>query len=107
MQTDGIKKNGTSVTAIVDGKYRRDWVSNPIILPTSDQQYMSLKWQIMRYSNVLLMFAEAENEINGATTLAYDAINMVVRRGHGKPINSIDVSIDIQNGLGKTDFLIK
>ena len=105
VQADGIKKNGTSVTAIVDGKYRRDWVTNPAILPTSDQQYMSLKWQIIRYSDVLLMFAEAENELNGsASALAYEAVNMVIRRGHNKPINATNPTIDLQNGLGKIDF---
>jgi hypothetical protein len=35
---------------------------------------------ILRYSDVLLMFAEAENEVNGPTAAAYDAINLVRRR---------------------------
>jgi starch-binding outer membrane protein, SusD/RagB family len=39
-----------------------------------------LNWPIYRYAEVLLMFAEAENEANGPTTLAYDAINQVRRR---------------------------
>ena len=36
-------------------------------------QYIGLKWQILRYSDVLLMFAEAENELNGPTAAAYNA----------------------------------
>lgn len=32
---------------------------------------------ILRYADVLLMFAEAENEVNGPTTAAYAAINRV------------------------------
>jgi len=33
-----------------------------------------------RFANVLLMFAEAENEVNGPTAAAYDALNRVRRR---------------------------
>jgi hypothetical protein len=100
---DGAKKLGSTVTAIVDGKYRRDWVTNPVISPASDQQYMGLKWQIIRYSDVLLMYAEAENELNGPTN-AYEALNMVRRRGFGKPINTPDDIADLPAGLGKKDF---
>lgn len=35
---------------------------------------------MMRYAHVLLMLAEAENELNGPTQKAYDAINQVRRR---------------------------
>ncbi|MBK6936709.1 MAG: RagB/SusD family nutrient uptake outer membrane protein [Chitinophagaceae bacterium] len=73
-------RQGQAITNLVDGKYRRDWITNPVIAPTNAIQYFSLKWQIIRYSDVLLMFAEAENELSGATTAAYDAINMVRRR---------------------------
>ncbi|MBV6639332.1 MAG: RagB/SusD family nutrient uptake outer membrane protein, partial [Cyclobacteriaceae bacterium] len=37
-------------------------------------------WPLRRYSDVLLMYAEAENEVNGPTTAALDAVNMVRRR---------------------------
>jgi hypothetical protein len=50
---------------MTDGKYRRDWITNPAISPANAIQYFSLKWQILRYADVLLMFAEAENELNG------------------------------------------
>jgi starch-binding outer membrane protein, SusD/RagB family len=39
-----------------------------------------LNWPIYRYAEVLLMLAEAENEANGPTTDAYNAINQVRRR---------------------------
>jgi len=107
VQADGIKKTGLSLTSIVDGKYRRDWISNPTIAPTSAVQYFGLKWQIIRYSDVLLMFAEAENEINGPTAAAYDAVNMVIRRGHDKPISSANTNIDLAAGLSKSDFFDK
>jgi hypothetical protein len=102
---NGSTKIAQAITAICDGKYRRDWITNPVISPTSAVQYMGLKWQLIRYSDVLLMFAEAENEINGGPTAAtYNTLNMVRRRGYGKPVNSPDATVDIPAALSKSDF---
>ena len=95
---------GQVITNLTDGKYRRDWITNPVVSPTDAIQYFSLKWQILRYSDVLLMYAEAENELNGPDASAYNAINMVRRRGFGKPIGTPDASVDIPAGLSKPDF---
>lgn len=92
------------ITNMTDGKYRRDWITNPSYAPTNAIQYFGLKWQILRYSDVLLMLAESENELNGPTATAYNAINMVRRRGYGKPINTADATVDIPSGLTKDDF---
>ena len=100
---NGTTKIGQPITAICDGKYRRDWVTNPTIAPTNAVQYLGLKWQILRYSDVLLMLAEAENELNGPTTIAYNAINQVRRRGYGKPIATPDATVDL-SGLTKSSF---
>ncbi|HMX81459.1 MAG TPA: RagB/SusD family nutrient uptake outer membrane protein, partial [Ferruginibacter sp.] len=97
-------RTGQAITNMNDGKFRRDWITNPVISPTSAVQYFSLKWQILRYADVLLMFAEAENEINGPTASAYNALNMVRRRGYGKPMTTPDAAVDIPSGLSKTDF---
>ncbi|ANH83533.1 hypothetical protein A8C56_23425 [Niabella ginsenosidivorans] len=102
---DGITKIGQAITAINDGKYRRDWVTNPSFDPNDAIQYLSLKWQLLRYADVLLMFAEAENEIsNGPTANAYNALNWVRRRGFGKNINTVNAAVDVPAGLSKTDF---
>ena len=97
-------RTGQAITNLNDGKYRRDWITNPSIAPNDAIQYFSLKWQVLRYSDVLLMLAEAENEINGPTGVAYNALNMVRRRGFGKPINTPDPTVDIPGGLGNLDF---
>jgi hypothetical protein len=104
---DGVTKispGSQLATVLADGKYRRDWITNPAISPTNAIQYFGLKWQILRYSDVLLMFAEAENELNGPTATAYNAINMVRRRGYGKVISTPDATVDIPAGLSKTAF---
>ncbi len=102
---DGATKVGQAVTAICDGKYRRDWISNPTVSPTNAIQYFGLKWQILRYSDVLLMFAEAEDQINGPTAAAYNAVNQVRRRGYGKSITTVDATVDLPAGLDKNGFL--
>jgi TM2 domain-containing membrane protein YozV len=104
VNADGIAKTGQAITAICDGKYRRDWVTNPTISPTSAVQYLGLKWQLLRYADVLLMLAEAENEISGPTTAAYNAINQVRRRGYGKPVATADPTVDMPAGLSKSQF---
>lgn len=96
-----LVKTGVSITAINDGKYRRDWSNN---LAASSLQWFGAKWQIIRYADVLLMYAEAENELNGPTSSAYDAINQIRRRGFGKPINTPDITVDLPSGLSKGDF---
>ncbi|MGF1557909.1 MAG: RagB/SusD family nutrient uptake outer membrane protein [Flavobacteriaceae bacterium] len=55
-------------------------------------------YPLLRYADVLLMLAEAENEVNGPTALAYDAINQVRRRAFGNNDN------DLPQGLDKTAF---
>lgn len=49
---------------------------------------------ILRHADVLLVFAEAENEVNGPTGAAYDAINQVRSRAGLAPLS----------GLGKDEF---
>ena len=44
---------------------------------------------IIRYAEVLLIKAEAENELNGPTQAAYDAINEVRRRAYWSPYLNI------------------
>lgn len=104
VNADGTTKAGQAITALNDGKFRRDWLTNPTVLPTNAVQYFSTKWQILRYADVLLMLAEAENELAGPTALAYESLNKVRRRGYGKPIGTPDPTVDIPVGLSKADF---
>ena len=80
---------GRVMSDMVDGKFRRDW--NPI--PTSGAQYFGVNWPLIRYSDVLLMFAEAENEINNAPTgEAKAAFEKVRLRGYGGNASLIGVT---------------
>jgi hypothetical protein len=87
-----------SLATMVDGKFRRDWITNPAPAPTSTQQYFGLNWPMIRYSDVLLMFAEAENELNnGPTPAAIDAFEQVRKRAFGA--NSIGTTPSDYSGF--------
>ena len=66
--------------AIVDrrcGKFRREWCTT---YPKS-KNHTEVNFPILRYADVLLMLAEAENEANqGPTALAYSCLNEVRQR---------------------------
>jgi len=94
---------GRPLSSMPDGKFRRDWTSNPSLVATA-AQYMGLNWPLIRYSDLLLMYAEAENELNGPSASAYNAVNMVRRRGFGKPVSTPDATVDLPSGLGKAAF---
>lgn len=54
-------------------KYRREYEPDK-----KDKNYTAINFPVMRYADVLLMVAEAENEANnGPTSLAYQCINEV------------------------------
>lgn len=84
-------------------KYRREY---EVVLPKAEQQ-TPINFPLLRYADVLLMYAEAENEVNGGpTTKAYDAINLVRRRAFGHLLNNDDdnTAHDIPPGKGKFEF---
>jgi len=64
------------MNAMTDGKFRRDW-RTPLLPGTVLN--VGYNWPIIRFSDVLLMFAEAENEINGMPTAAGKAAFEEVR----------------------------
>jgi hypothetical protein len=95
-----IYGRGHASNSIYDGKFRRDWITNPsyyqssgvttgtnpvTLTPASNSsiQNFQLNWPLIRFSDVLLMFAEVDNEINnGPTTAAINAWKEVNLRGH-------------------------
>jgi hypothetical protein len=77
INADNTKKGRTGQT-IVDGKYRRDWTASL----SSGAQYFGTNWVALRFSDILLMYAEAVNEINnGPTPAAVAAFEEVRKRG--------------------------
>ncbi len=55
----------------------------------SGHEKSSTNMYIFRYAEVLLMHAEAENELNGATTIAYEYVNKIKRRAYKNDLHDI------------------
>lgn len=68
------------------GKFRREWEAT---FP-KNKNWTPENYPILRYADVLLMLAEAENEANGApTALAYACINEVRERAGVKKLSGL------------------
>lgn len=85
------------------GKFRREYE----VVSPKDKDRTPQNFPLLRYSDVLLMFAEAENEVNnGPTAASYTAINQVRARGYGKLlIGATNLTAADLTGLDKTSFL--
>lgn len=74
---------GSALNQMASGKFRRDWMS-PAVPLSSTATFNGVNWPLIRYADVLLMFAEADNEINGAPSdSAVNAYEMVRKRAFG------------------------
>lgn len=79
--TTKVNENSQSFWQRYLGKYRREMET---LTPKSPYN-TPINFPLLRYSDVLLMFAEAENEVeHGPTAEAYAAINSVRQRAFGK-----------------------
>lgn len=72
------------------GKWRRVWHT----MAKVDNNNTDVNYVVLRYSDVLLMYAEAENEINGPTATALERFNQVRRRAYGKDYKTPDPTFD-------------
>lgn len=91
----------------VDGMYPAKWDTELYVSDENyliDQNYSNINWYVLRYADVLLLYAEALNEWKGSPTPeAYAAINMVRRRGFGTDVNTPNSQADL-SGLDGTAF---
>lgn len=79
------------------------YVAQSNVLINADNS--NINWYVLRYADVLLMYAEALNEWKGApTTEAYEAVNTVRRRGFGLPMETPSETADLAAGLSQGDF---
>lgn len=65
-------------TGIAINKWSRLLVPTP--LGSESSKGTSINWPLLRYSDVLLMLAESENELNGPTGTAIDALRKIRQR---------------------------
>jgi hypothetical protein len=103
--TQGTVRQNWNATQIYErfcGKWRREY---ELVTPKSTNDSPE-NFPLLRYADVLLMFAEAENQLNGPTAAAYNAINQVRRRAYGKLIPGATnmTAGDVPAGLSQTAF---
>ncbi|WP_010181948.1 RagB/SusD family nutrient uptake outer membrane protein [Aquimarina agarilytica] len=94
----------TYSNGIKESSFIRDWRPNkylPQTLAENGNLAKGVDFPYLRYADVLLMIAEAENAINGPTQIAKDAINEVRTRAYG------DSSNNISNTITKDEFLLE
>ncbi|GAB3572096.1 RagB/SusD family nutrient uptake outer membrane protein [Spirosoma luteolum] len=72
-------KSPRRLAELTDGKFRKDW-RNPLLPGTALNP--GYNWPFIRFSDVLLMFAETENELNGPTGPAIAAFEEVRKRAY-------------------------
>jgi len=65
-------------------KYRRFLEPN-----NTNTSFGSHHWPVLRFSDVLLMYAEAVNKVTPGSSLALDAVNRVRNRANATPLTSI------------------
>ena len=97
-----VTRTNWSATQIYErsvGKYRREYEK----ARPRDQDFTPINFHLLRYSDVLLMFAEAENEATGPSAEGLEYVNKVRRRGFGKPVDVADPAVDLP-ALGQQDF---
>jgi len=73
-----LNQQPTGTGAIAPGKWNRMLVPSP--LGSASAKGTGINWPVMRYSDVLLMLAESENEINGPDGDAKEALRKVRQR---------------------------
>nr|WP_294897028.1 RagB/SusD family nutrient uptake outer membrane protein [uncultured Pedobacter sp.] len=100
-----LQQTPTAVTSIAPNKWNRLHVPTP--LGSASAKGTGINWPMMRYSDVLLMLAETENEINnGPTSIATEALKRVRRRafaGVSDAVMSVKVDAYVDNLVGKHD----
>jgi hypothetical protein len=92
--TPRVKTLRTNLWQFYVGKFRREYCPQSVRLNGT----YNINWPAIRYSDVLLMKAEAENQVNGPTAAAYSAINQVRRRGYGILYGNVVKSITVTKG---------
>jgi hypothetical protein len=89
-------KSPARITEMNDGKYRRDW--RPLIAGAT--QTLGINWVMLRYSDILLMYAEAVNETNGGPdAAAIKAFEDVRRRAFVGNLTKVGVTAKDKTGF--------
>lgn len=82
--TDSVFYTAAEIERRHVAKFRRDYET----LKPKNRNYTPINFPLLRYADVLLMFAEAENEVNGPTARAKNALQEVRDRANASNRNN-------------------
>ena len=89
-----LNYNASQIYNRMDAKWRREYEpTEPKFNGTT-----TINFPLLRFSDVLLMYAEADNEINGPQPEAINYVNLVRKRAYGKSLGEGVRFISITNG---------
>lgn len=93
----------SAATNIAQGKWSRYFLNAP--QGQNSAKGTGINWPMMRYADVLLMYAEAENELNGPTAEAKSAFKRVRQRAFSSSVwaEKVDAYTDSRSG-SKEEF---
>ncbi|WP_207514083.1 RagB/SusD family nutrient uptake outer membrane protein [Longitalea luteola] len=83
ISTYTLNADGVKTTLAANNIYGRNvakWRREYEVASPKNKNYTPTNFPMLRYADVLLMLAEAENEVTGATPLAHEALNLVRHR---------------------------
>jgi hypothetical protein len=83
------RKNSTLMTTYKGQPLTRTYFGTKFIDLSSNPEQGDRDYIIIRYAEVFLIIAEAENELNGPTTLAYSNINEIRDRAGLDPLSNL------------------
>lgn len=97
-----IRAARTNAWQMSAGKFRREYCPASVRNQNGVGGTYNINWPIIRYSDVLLMRAEAENQVNGPTN-AYTYVNQVRKRAYGMQNGNVVKSVTVvSQGAGYT-----
>lgn len=89
----GIPANENVKWTYQPAKFRREYEpASSRYVGVNSPTYNGTNRPLLRYADILLMFAEAENAINGPTPEAIEAVNKIRRRAWSTGIKSITIT---------------
>ncbi|WP_447642980.1 MULTISPECIES: RagB/SusD family nutrient uptake outer membrane protein [Chitinophagaceae] len=89
-----------TLTTMTDAKFRKSWTA---FNSSSTSQNYNINWPVLRFSDVLLMFAEADNELNnGPSADAVNALQEVQKRAYLGYENDIPAAPTDKDGFFKS-----
>ncbi|MBO2012270.1 RagB/SusD family nutrient uptake outer membrane protein [Hymenobacter negativus] len=86
----GAASYGTGTVGSTTVYYTKKYTDTPTASLDAEND-----WIVLRYADVLLMYAEAVNETSGPSAAALEAVNKVIRRSRNLPVGTLAPTVDL------------